>query len=120
MKEAQRAQAVRIAELDKEQKIGEQTAAFEREAEVKLAEQRKRVAVADAEAKAIAGEAQSQAEVFVQIFSALGPQGAVLANDLARFLPRMRHDMRVGLAWTDTTTGRNISAWPLVSCSTPR
>lgn len=34
----------------------------------------------------------------------LGPQAAVLANDLARFLPRVRGELRPGNAWTDTTT----------------
>jgi len=54
---------VRIAQFDKEQKIGEQTANFEREAQVKEAEQKKRVAVASADARAIAGEAESQAMI---------------------------------------------------------
>ena len=27
----------------------------------------------------------------------------VVANELARFLPRMRRDLRLGLTWTDTT-----------------
>ena len=45
---------VRIAELDKEQKIGEQAAAFEKEAQVKDAERKMRIAIADANAKAIA------------------------------------------------------------------
>jgi flotillin len=54
---------VRIAELDKEQKVGEQNAAFEREAKVKDAEQRMRIAVAEANAKAIAGENQAQADI---------------------------------------------------------
>lgn len=60
---AAREQAVRLAELHKERQIAEQTAVFEQEMQVKLAEQKKRVAVADANAKAVAGEAKSQAEV---------------------------------------------------------
>jgi len=62
-REAQREQAVRLATLDKEQKTGEQTAGFERDADVKSAEQKMRVALADAEAKAIEGENQAQAKV---------------------------------------------------------
>ena len=42
---------MKIALLDKEQKVGEQTAALEREASVKDAEQKMRIAVADANAK---------------------------------------------------------------------
>ena len=38
-REAQREQAVRIATLDKEQSVGEKTASFEKDAQVKLAEQ---------------------------------------------------------------------------------
>jgi flotillin len=60
---AHREQAVRLAELAKEQKVAEQTAIFEQETQVKLAEQKKRIAVADANAKAVAGEAQSQASI---------------------------------------------------------
>lgn len=32
----------------------------------------------------------------------LGPAGTVIASELAKILPRMRRDLRVGLAWTDT------------------
>ena len=63
MREAQREQAVRLAELEKEQKTGEQTAGFERDAIIKSAEQKMRVALADAEAKAIQGENLAQALV---------------------------------------------------------
>jgi flotillin len=62
-REAQREQAVRVAELDKEQKFGEQKAVLEREALVKDAERKMRIATADANAKAITGEAAAQAEV---------------------------------------------------------
>jgi flotillin len=54
---------VRIAQLDKEQKVGEQTAQLERDAQVKDAERKTRIAVADANAKAITGEAAAQAEI---------------------------------------------------------
>lgn len=36
----------------------------------------------------------------------IGPTGTLVANELARFLPRLRSDIRVGLAWTDTTSER--------------
>lgn len=36
----------------------------------------------------------------------IGPTGTLVANELARFLPRMRRDLRRGLAWTDTTSER--------------
>lgn len=36
----------------------------------------------------------------------IGPTGALVANELARFLPRLRADIRQGLAWTDTTSER--------------
>jgi flotillin len=62
-REAQREQAVRVAELDKEQKFGEQKAVLEREALVKDAERKMRIATADANAKAITGEATAQAEI---------------------------------------------------------
>jgi hypothetical protein len=32
----------------------------------------------------------------------LGPAGPMVAGELAKILPRMRADLRVGLAWTDT------------------
>jgi flotillin len=47
--------------LEKEQKVAEQQAAYERDAQVKLAEQSMRVSVADANAKAVEGENLSQA-----------------------------------------------------------
>ena len=50
-----------MAELDKEQRVGEQRAAFERDAQIKDAERGRRIAVAEAEQKAIEGEATSQA-----------------------------------------------------------
>ncbi len=60
---ALRDQAVQLAELDKERKIAEQTAAYLRDASVKEAEQEMRIAVADANAKAIAGESLAQANI---------------------------------------------------------
>lgn len=33
----------------------------------------------------------------------LGPAGAMIAGELAKFLPRMRRDLRPGLRWADTT-----------------
>lgn len=36
----------------------------------------------------------------------IGPTGTLVAVELARFLPRLRRDLREGLAWTDTTTER--------------
>jgi flotillin len=72
-REASREQAVRVAELEKEQTVGEQTAAFQRDISVKQAEQAKRVAVAEANAQAVNGEniadakiAQSQATLLEQ------------------------------------------------------
>jgi flotillin len=62
-REAQREQAVRIATLEKEQVIGEKTAGFEREAQVKAAEQQMRIHVAEADAGAIDGENQAAARV---------------------------------------------------------
>ena len=62
-REAQREQAVRIATLEKEQSVGEKTAAFEKDAQVKLAEQAMRVKVAEADAGAIDGESQAAARV---------------------------------------------------------
>lgn len=44
------------------------------------------------------GEVYSSALVGAE----LGPAGAVIATELAKILPRMRRDLRVGLAWTDT------------------
>jgi flotillin len=72
-REAEREQAVRLAELEKEQTVGEQTAAFQRDVSVKQAEQAKRIAVANANALAVDGEnvadatiAQSQATLLEQ------------------------------------------------------
>ncbi len=62
-REAQREQAVRIATLEKEQAIGERTSAFEKDAQVKIAEQQMRVSVAQADANAIDGENQAAAQV---------------------------------------------------------
>lgn len=33
----------------------------------------------------------------------IGPTGTLVANELAKFLPKLRGDLRTGLAWTDTT-----------------
>ena len=62
-REAMREQAVRVAELDKEQKIGEQTAGFQRDAEVKNAERDMRIKLAQADAKAVEGENLSKADI---------------------------------------------------------
>src|SRR5947208_10391978 len=62
-REAQREQAVRVATLEKEQSIGEKTASFEKDSQVKLAEQQMRVQVAEADAGAIAGDNQAAAQV---------------------------------------------------------
>jgi flotillin len=56
-------QAVRVAELNKEQQVGEQRAAFGQNMEVAEADREKRIAVANANAIAFAGEAESQAKV---------------------------------------------------------
>jgi flotillin len=63
IREAERDQAVSIADLAKTQTIGEQTAAFQREAEVKNAERLMRIQVAEADATAIEGENTSQAKI---------------------------------------------------------
>ena len=60
MRGAQRDQAVRIAEMTKEQQVGEQNAAFERERQVKSAEQEMRISVANAEALAVQGEKEAE------------------------------------------------------------
>jgi len=60
---AERDQAVRVASLEKEQVVGEKQASFERESQVKQAEQQMRIQVADADAAAIAGENLAQATV---------------------------------------------------------
>src|SRR5262245_17857587 len=62
-REAQREQAVRIATLEKEQAIGEKTASFEKDSQVKQAEQQMRIQVAEADAGAIDGENQAAARV---------------------------------------------------------
>lgn len=36
----------------------------------------------------------------------IGPTGVMVASELARFLPKMRADLRMGLTWTDTTSER--------------
>jgi flotillin len=63
MRAAEREQAVRNAMLEKEQIVGEKQAAYEREAQVKTAEQAMRVRVAQADAEAISGENMSKAQV---------------------------------------------------------
>ena len=60
---AERDQAVRVAELAKEQVIGEKAALFERDSQVKDSEREMRVRIADADAAAIAGENTAQAKV---------------------------------------------------------
>ena len=60
---AEREQAVRVADLAKEQTVGEQAAAFLRDTEVKEAERQMRIAVADADAGAIDGENTAKAKV---------------------------------------------------------
>lgn len=63
MRAATRDQAIRLAEMDKERQIAEQTAGFEREAQVKLAEREMRIKTAEANAMAIEGENLSQAKI---------------------------------------------------------
>ncbi len=60
---AERDQAVSVAALEKQQIVGEKQAAFERESQVKQAEQQMRIQVANADASAIAGENLAQAKV---------------------------------------------------------
>ncbi len=62
-KEAEKDQNVRVAQLDREKTVGEQAAAFEREAQVKEAERQMRIAVADANAQAVSGENVAAATV---------------------------------------------------------
>ena len=62
-REAGRDTAIRVATLEKEQVVGEKSAAFERETSVKQAEQEMRVNVATADATAIDGENIAQARV---------------------------------------------------------
>jgi flotillin len=61
--EAERDRAVSIASLTKEKEVGEQTAAFERQSQVKEAERIMRVSVADANAQAVSGENEAKAVV---------------------------------------------------------
>ncbi|MBQ8284847.1 MAG: flotillin family protein [Thermoguttaceae bacterium] len=56
-------QAVRLAELDRVKVVGDQSAAFEKEAEVKAAERDMRVKLANADAAAIEGENLAKAVV---------------------------------------------------------
>jgi flotillin len=63
VREAQRDQAVKIAQLEKDQKIAEQQAAYEREIAIKNAERDMRVKTADANALAITGENKAQGAV---------------------------------------------------------
>ena len=60
---AAREQAVRIADLNKEQQVGEKRAAFAQDMEVAEADREKRIAVANANAVALTGETESQAKV---------------------------------------------------------
>jgi flotillin len=62
-RDAQREQAVRIAGMERDQIVGEKQANFERESQVKVAEQQMRVQVAEADATAIDGENQASARV---------------------------------------------------------
>ncbi|HTN77769.1 MAG TPA: SPFH domain-containing protein [Pirellulaceae bacterium] len=62
-REAERDQAVKLASLEKDQVVAEKQASFEREAQVKTAEQQMRVQVAQADATAIEGENLSQAKI---------------------------------------------------------
>jgi flotillin len=52
-----------VAELDKEQQVGEKAAAFQREAQVKDAEREMRIKLADADAKAVEGENLAKATI---------------------------------------------------------
>jgi flotillin len=60
---AMKDQAVQVAALQKERTVGEQRAAFERQAQVKDAERQMRIQVAAADAKAVAGENTSKADI---------------------------------------------------------
>ncbi|MGY8769176.1 MAG: flotillin family protein [Pirellulales bacterium] len=60
---AERDQGIKVADMKKEQTIGERQAEYEREAQVKTAEQDKRVRMAEADAVAIEGENESQAKI---------------------------------------------------------
>lgn len=62
-REAEREQATRIAEMAKLQSVAEQSAAFQRDTEVKQAEQQMRITVAQANATAVEGENLSEAKV---------------------------------------------------------
>jgi flotillin len=70
---AERDKSIQVSNAKKEQAVGERTAAFEKDAQVKLAEQEMRVKVAQADAGAIDGEnlaaaqiATSQAELLIK------------------------------------------------------
>ena len=58
--------AAELAELVKEQTIGEQTAAFQRDMQVKEAEQAMRISVAEANAKAVDGDIENLAQTEVR------------------------------------------------------
>jgi len=62
-KEAEREKLVRLAELDKETAIGQRAAAFQQEAQVKLAERQMRIEVAAADALAVEGENKAKEQV---------------------------------------------------------
>jgi flotillin len=62
-RDAEREQAIKIADMAKLQAIGEQTAAYSRDTQVKQAEQEMRISVADANAKAVEGENIAEAKV---------------------------------------------------------
>ena len=62
-KQAQRDREVTVASLDRDTVIGQQTAAFEQEAQVKDREREMRIAVAAANAKAVSGENESKAQI---------------------------------------------------------
>jgi flotillin len=62
-KSAERDREVTVAALQRDTVIGQQSAAYEQEAQVKDREREMRVAVADANAKAVIGENQSKASI---------------------------------------------------------
>ena len=62
-RDAEREQATRIAEMAKLQSVAEQSAAFQRDTEVKQAEQQMRITVAQANATAVEGENLSEAKI---------------------------------------------------------
>jgi len=61
-REAEREQAIRVADLEKEQTVGEREAEFLREAQVKEADRAKRISIADADAAAVIGERTAEYE----------------------------------------------------------